>query len=177
MKRLIVLCVYHAIGRGGEVAFMNLDAMRFDEDQHGLWTGWQETKTGHQNEIPYFPDIADWEVDTIQALAVYAITAINRGKLTDNPLPEEPNWLFPEYVSLVDGGAATKVSKILSTLQKKGRVEGLGVEHTSHGLRAGPSDELAMNEQVDVIAMIMRGNWYVQYCFTMETFLHLVEYL
>jgi hypothetical protein len=159
MKRLVVLLVYHAVGRGGEVANLNLDRMYFDENDHALLTGWGEIKTGHDSEIQYFPSRNEWQTCVYNALAVYMITAIHNGKLNTNTNPDEPLWLLPGYHALKPDGAATKITRILSDLCKKETVEGLGPEHTSHGLRAGSADDLALNEAVDVIAIICRGNW------------------
>jgi hypothetical protein len=152
-QRASVLCLYYAIGRAGEVAAINCDNMRFDEDDQCLLTGWNEFKTGHCNEIPYFPHAKSYEMDIFHALACYFVTA---GGGLRNDDPDEPNWLFPNLAKL-KGGPASKISKMLSDLI--GDVEGLTKEHTSHGLRAGPSDDLAMNELVDIVALISLGNW------------------
>jgi hypothetical protein len=161
LKRLVIVLVYHAVGRGGEVAFLNLSGMRFDQDEHGLWTGWGEPKTGHDGDIPYFPSKEEWLTCVLHALGVYIILAIHYGKLNSNRNPDDPIWLLPNYQGLANGGAATKISRILTELEKTKKVEGLSKDHTSHGLRAGSSDDLALNEAVDVISIICRGNWCV----------------
>lgn len=163
LKRLVVVLVYHAVGRGGEVAFLNLSGMRFDQDDHGLWTGWGEVKTGHDNDLPYYPNKEEWLTCALHALGVYIISAIHNGKLNRNPNIDEPIWLLPDFQGLANGGAATKITRILSELEKTKKVEGLSEKHTSHGLRAGPSDDLALNEAVDVISIICRGNWCVMF--------------
>lgn len=154
-ERAIILALYFAIGRAGEVAMLNCDNIHYDEDDQALWTGWNEQKTGHCNEIPYFPSAISYKMDFFHALACYIITA--GGKVSDNSNPEEPTWLFPNMADLKAGGPATKTSRLLASLV--GQVEGLSKEHTSHGLRAGAADDLAMNELVDIVALISLGNW------------------
>ena len=133
--------------------------MYFEKTDHGLWSGWQETKTGHRVDIPFFLDAKDFTVDVIHALAVYVISACDQGHLCDNANPDEPNWLFPQFSSIAEEGCSAKVSQILEELEKRGSVDGLRKFHKSHGLRAGASDDLAMNELVDVVSIISRGNW------------------
>ena len=154
-NRAIILCLYYAIGRGGEVSVLNFDNLRWDVDDDYLWTGWNEFKTGHSSEISYHPSATSYAVDILHALACYIVTA--GGKLSDNKHPDEPTWLFPNMADLADGGPAAKTSRIISSLI--GSVDGLGVEHTSHGLRVGSSDDLAMNELIDIVALIALGGW------------------
>jgi hypothetical protein len=159
-KRLVILLLYHAVGRGGEVAFLNMENMHFDENDSGLWTGWSEPKTSRDNELPYFPNNNEYLTDVIHALGVYLIYAIAKGHL-NTPTTDSTPWLLPGYQKVREAGVAAKVSKILSDLVKGGKVEGLASKHTSHSLRVGPADDLAMNESVDIISIIMRGNWCV----------------
>lgn len=156
--RAVMLCLYHAIGRGGEVSTLNFQMMNWDENDDILWTGWHEAKTSQENEISYHPDRLSYKVDVIHALACYIVT--QGGRLNSGD-PETKDWLFPEFYNLASGGASSKATRVLKSLVDK--IPNLLAEHASHGLRAGPSDDLAMNELVDVISMICRGNWYVIY--------------
>jgi hypothetical protein len=151
--RATILFLYYAIGRAGEVAAINCDNMRYDEDDECLLTGWNEFKTGHCNEIPYIPHAKSYQVDIFHALACYIVTA---GGDLRNDDPDEPNWLFPKLAKLKNG-PAPKISAMLAGLIDD--VEGLTDKHTSHSLRAGPADDLAMNELVDIVALISLGNW------------------
>jgi hypothetical protein len=154
-QRAILLTLYHSVGRGGEVSTLNFNNLRWSEDDEMLWTGWNELKTGRNTEISYHEDYDSYQVDQIHALACYIITA--EGKLKGSADPDEPDWLFPDFANLADGGASTKATAILRALV--GVVEGLDAKHTSHGLRAGPTDDMAMNRVCDVVCMIARGNW------------------
>ena len=156
-NRAIILCLYDAIGRASEVSVLNLDNIYWDPDDEMLWTGWNQVKTGRCTEISYHPDAESFLLDVYNALAVYIITS--GGKLSKNSNPDQPNWLFPGLEKLADGGAASRVTRLLTQLFEQESVPGLLKEHGSHGLRAGPSDDLAMNELVDVVSIICRGDW------------------
>jgi len=158
-QRAVILMLYHAVGRGGEVSTMNFDILWWCEDNETApWTGWNKAKTGRSSEISIHPDHSSYRVCLVNALACYIITA--GGKLSSsgpNKNPDEPDWVFPGYADLADGGALTKAGRILKNLV--GEVEGLSEDHASHGLRAGPTDNMAKNRHCDLVVMISRGNW------------------
>jgi hypothetical protein len=154
-QRAILLTLYHSVGRASEASFLNMHNMQWSEDDELLWTGWNEHKTGRNTEISYHEDYDCYEVCQIHGLACYIITA--GGKLRGSANTEEPDWLFPDFANLADGGASTKATAILKALV--GVVPGLTAKHTAHGLRAGPTDDMAMNRHCDVVSMIARGNW------------------
>jgi hypothetical protein len=154
-QRAILLTLYHSVGRASEASFLNLHNMYWSEDDEMLWTGWNEHKTGRNTEISYHEDYDRYEVCQIHGLACYIVTA--GGKIRGSANPAEPDWLFPDFATLADGGASTKATAILKALV--GVVPGLEAKHTAHGLRAGPTDDMAMNRVCDVVCMIARGNW------------------
>jgi len=55
-ERAVILALYHAIGRAGEVAALNFTNRRWTDC---LWSGWNEFKTGKDSEINFFPDKED----------------------------------------------------------------------------------------------------------------------
>jgi hypothetical protein len=154
-QRAILLTLYHSVGRASEASILNLYNMHWSEDDEMLWTGWNEMKTGRNTEISYHEDYDRYEVCQIHGLACYIVTA--GGKIRGSGNPDEPDWLFPDFANLADGGASTKATAILKALV--GVVPGLEAKHTAHGLRAGPTDDMAMNRVCDVVCMVARGNW------------------
>jgi len=152
--RAVVLCLYHAIGRGGEVSTLNFQMMHWDPNDDILWTGWHESKTSQENEISFHPDRVSYKIDVLHALGCYIIT---QGDKLNSCDPDEKDWLFPEFYNLASGGASAKATRIIKSLVDY--IPSLYPEHASHGLRAGPADDLAMNELVDVVSIIARGNW------------------
>ena len=153
-ERAILTTLYHAVGRGGEVATCNFSLLRWDDDDETLWTTWSQTKTGRFTNLSFHPDAASYVICEFHALASYIITA---GASLRNMEPGAPDWLFPSMMGLAEGGASSKASRILKELV--GKVEGLVQEHTSHGLRAGSADDMAFNYLVHVVCMISRGDW------------------
>jgi hypothetical protein len=154
-ERAIVLTLYHAVGRGSEVSTCNFDLFRWDEDEECLWTAWQQVKTGRGTDLSFHPDATSYVTCEINALACYIVTA---GNSLVNKESGAPDWLFPGLSDLSEkGGASSKATRILKKLI--GRVDGLRSEHTSHGLRAGPADEMAFNHLVHTVCMIARGDW------------------
>ena len=68
------------------------------------------------------------------------------------------NFMFPEYVDMADGGAASKVSRIIEKC-RDGGVEGIPDDLTSHGIRVSAADEMMFNEHLPFFAAIARGGW------------------
>jgi hypothetical protein len=158
-ERAVLITLYMAVGRGGEVSLTHFDGMRWSDEDEALWTAWPEIKTGHFGDISFHADATlDYRMDWLHSIACYIITAA--GKLgSANKNPDDPAWLFPGYTNLADGGASSKASRILKKLAETGTVEGLRKEHTSHSLRAGSSDDMATNIWCHIVSMICRGNW------------------
>lgn len=153
-ERAVLLTLYHAVGRGGEVSTTNFDLMQWDEDDEALWTIWNQVKTGRCGDISMHPDAENYKMCVLHALACYIITAGGKLKSTDL---EAPDWLFPSFYDLAEGGASSKASRILKNLV--GTVEGLEESHAGHGLRAGSCDDMATNHLLSIVSMIARGDW------------------
>jgi hypothetical protein len=158
-ERAVILSLYHAVGRGGEISNTTFEAMEWNEEEAALFLNWPSQKTGTEGDISMHPNAkGQYLTDWIHAIACYIVTCAGRlGQANNNP--NDPSWLFPGYNDLADGGAASKASRILKKLWESGAVEGLRKEHTAHGLRAGSSDDMATNMYCHLVAMIARGNW------------------
>jgi hypothetical protein len=156
VERVVILALYYAVGRGGEVSAMNFNTMEWDAEDERLWTGWFEFKTGQSNAIDFLPDgEGDFLLDFYHAFAEYIICCKER--LANSPNITEPNWLFPDYASLADGGAAAKTGRTLEKMVD--HVPGLTKKHGSHAFRDGATDDMLAHPMISLIEAIMRGNW------------------
>ena len=131
------------------------ELMRWNEDNSLLWLGWNSIKTATGSPLSFTSNSSDHRSDVFHALGCYIITA--GGSLSRNDDTEDATWLFPAYTDLADGGAASKTSRALKDLI--GKVDGLEDDHASHGFRVGPTDELALNHLVPLVAIVHRGGW------------------
>eukprot|EP00542_Grammatophora_oceanica_P003567 CAMPEP_0194065926 /NCGR_PEP_ID=MMETSP0009_2-20130614/85740_1 /TAXON_ID=210454 /ORGANISM="Grammatophora oceanica, Strain CCMP 410" /LENGTH=749 /DNA_ID=CAMNT_0038718827 /DNA_START=67 /DNA_END=2316 /DNA_ORIENTATION=+ len=152
-SRALLMMLYHAVGRAGEVSTINFDLFRWDDDDEAVWVEWGQQKTGRTSPISLHPDAEGPLVDVIHALACYIVSA---GDIRNRNV-DEPHWLFPSVASLVDGGASSKANRILEKL--RGKIPDLCAGHTSHGLRAGATDDMANNYLCHLVCMIARGDW------------------
>ena len=59
---------------------------------------------------------------------------------------------------MAEGGAASKVSRILEKC-RNGGVGGIPADSNSHGVRVGATDEMIFNHMLSVFAAIARGGW------------------
>lgn len=157
--RAVVVTLYHAVGRGGEVSHTYFEGMHWSEEDEALWTSWPEEKTGHNGDISFHANAkGEYLTDWIHSMGCYIITSAGRlGSV--NKDPDDPSWLFPSYTNLADGGASSKASRILKSLHKEGSVKGLLAQHASHGIRGGASDDMATNKTCHIVNMICRGGW------------------
>jgi hypothetical protein len=99
-KCVLMLLLYHSIGRAGEVAATNFNLLHWDDTHFLLWSGWHQMKASHGGEVWYISDSMNYEFDIIHALATYVITAGH--KLSKHGLAQGPNGeVVPELVWLI----------------------------------------------------------------------------
>ena len=122
--------------------------MRWNEDNSLLWLGWNSIKTATGSPLSFTSDSSDHCSDVFHALGCFIITAGDSLFRIDDT--EDATWLFP-----ADGVAASKTSRSLKDLI--GKVDGLEDDHASHRFRVGPTDELALNHPVPLVAIVHRG--------------------
>ncbi|EJK44324.1 hypothetical protein THAOC_37144, partial [Thalassiosira oceanica] len=129
--RAILVTLYHAVGRGGEVDSSTWESAQYDTDRSMLVFDWGESKNGVQYAMTMHPQNPGekndgWLTDWNHAMA---------GHILQNGI----SYLFPAYTGMAPGGAATKVSKIIKKA-RDGGVDGIPEEMASHGLRVTGTD-------------------------------------
>mmetsp|Transcript_22764 Transcript_22764/g.32534 ORF Transcript_22764/g.32534 Transcript_22764/m.32534 type:complete len:115 (+) Transcript_22764:1184-1528(+) len=67
-------------------------------------------------------------------------------------------WLFPSYVDMVKGGAATKASRIIAKCRENG-VEGVVKGVNSQVFESQATDDMTFHHLLSVFAAIARGGW------------------
>ena len=65
---------------------------------------------------------------------------------------------FPGYVDMTDGGAASKVTRILAKC-KAGGVKGIPANASSHGIRVSAINTMMFHEGLTLSSVIARGGW------------------
>ena len=130
--RAVLVMLYHAVGRGGEVSTSNWNTALWELCRGGrFYLDWGETKGAKHSFLDFFPDAACFPICMIHSLASYLITSPGTVK-SSTVDPSGPSWIFPTFVHMAGGGAAAKASRILKSLVEE--VEGLTSGHTAHGL-------------------------------------------
>ena len=177
-ERAVLLMLYHAVGRGGEVSSTSWDLARWNDEVECLLAQWGETKKGQQYGMSFHPDASNWRVCIFNALACYLILtggSPDRASVSSAEAgvrclyrfccvsiqvltPIKVHWIFPSFVNLVEGGAAKKASKILEKC-RAGGVKRLPKDSTSHGIRVSATDDMIHNHLVSVFVVIARGGW------------------
>ena len=147
-----LVMLYQAIGRGSEVSLTAFNLMRWDTAEESLWALWSELKVAsHQTDLPFFCNAVGrhYSTDIFFVLGVYLVVS---GALLANS-----DKLFKNYSDLSDGGAASKLSREIRKCV--GRVEGLEENHTSHSVRIGAIDDLAICHYLPIVAGYKRAAW------------------
>ncbi|KAL7500099.1 hypothetical protein ACHAWT_009486 [Skeletonema menzelii] len=158
-ERCILVILYHAVGRGGEVSTSAWNNAEWNVDHEFLSLKWGEVKNGQQPEMTFHPDTSEWMLDIFHALACYLIAGHGKSKASSSPAATDSiYWLFPAYVDMVKGGAASKASRIIDKCRKNG-VEGVLEGVNSHGIRVTATDDLTFHHLLSVFAAIARGGW------------------
>ena len=75
-----------------------------------------------------------------------------------SPVECGTTWIFPGYVDMTDGGAASKVTRILAKC-KAGGVKGIPANASSHGIRVSAINTMMFHEGLTLSSVIARGGW------------------
>ncbi|EJK45785.1 hypothetical protein THAOC_35583 [Thalassiosira oceanica] len=157
-ERAILVTLYHAVGRGGEVDSSVWNFASYDEDRAMIVFDWGESKNGVQYAMSMHPQNPGenndgWLLDWPHSIACQLIGGPR--KLA----PEsDMSFLFPAYVGMASGGAATKVSRIIKKA-RDGGVEGIPDEMASHGLRVTAADVMFFSYKLPLMSAVTRGGW------------------
>ncbi len=156
-ERCILVILFHSVGRGGEVSTSTWDEAEWNVDQEFLSLKWGEIKNGRQHEMTFHPDAMDWMLDMFHALACYIIAGPATAPKS-SAAASGVHWMFPAYVDMVKGGAASKASRIIEKCRKNG-VEGIPDGASSHGIRVTATDDMTFHHLLSVFCAIARGGW------------------
>jgi hypothetical protein len=79
--------------------------------------------------MDFGPSSQGFITDMIHMMAAYLITPASASTQEFSQ-----DFVFPGLSDLMGGGVAGKITHILHTLAKHGKVEGLTMDHTAHGM-------------------------------------------
>lgn len=156
-RRAVLTIVYSAVGRGGEVAQASWSNMRWDVEEECVVMDWANLKNSTQKGMTLHPDFSNMECCVFHSIA--CLLAM-RGHI-------QSSWLFPELNALKN----SCVYKLTSYLRdfvssaidgeseddpKPPSVDGLGMNHTSHGLRKGSVNAICLDENASFLNAWLR---------------------
>jgi len=154
-ERAILATLYHAVGRGSEVASANWGSAYWNAQLNLFTIDWGEFKRGEQQEMTFSSDAESWELDFHHCLACSLIggNGVRKVSASDANI----NWMFPQVVNLADGGAASMVGRILDKCRSN--VDGIPEDTNCHGLRVTGTDEMIFCPSLSLFSAIARGGW------------------
>ena len=153
-ERFLLSTLFHAVGRGGEVSTLTWNTVDWNETLQCLCVPWGEFKKGQQSELGFWPDSESYKLDFIHAQACALLAGYGGGSKGING----EIWMFPSYVDMAEGGAASKVSRVLTKCHE-GKVEGIPAGATSHGVRVTATDTMLINSLIGIFPVIARSGW------------------
>ena len=157
-ERCILTTLFHAVGRGGEISASTWNSAYFHALEGMLVFDWREYKKANEYVMTFHPDAKSFVIDEFHAIACYLLAGQGRHDAMAARVPGGTNWIFPAYVNMADGGAASKVSRIIEKCQRGG-VENIPDGMKSHGIRITAADEMVFNPTLHLVESIMRGGW------------------
>ena len=157
--RVVFITLYSVIGRAGESATATWNTMRWHTTLKCPLFVWSEVKTGKDCQVTMYCDASSWEMCWWHAMFCYLMTS-DAGSYdsSKDTIPEGVEFLFP-YLQSTSDGVSSMVTKILHKLAKLGVIPGLTMSHSSHGFKAGASDDASLNSFINIIAIVCRANW------------------
>ena len=157
--RAVLNSLYHAVGRGSEVASWSWAATSWNPRQEQLESDWREFKTSKNGLMTWHCHAESYKMDMYHSIAAYIACSDGKFEVSrgSTPFGEGASMVFPEFYDLAQRGASAKVSRILESL--RGKVDGLTEDHTGHSLRVGAADDMVFHRFFNIVAAIARGNW------------------
>ena len=166
-ERAIIVTLYHAVGRASEVDSSVWESASWDADRGMLTLDWGESKKGVQYAMTFHPqalespsdnnnqrvDDDSWLMCWFHSMACFLLCGPRK-----HASPNNANYLFAAYTGMAPGGAASKVTRIL-TKCSDGNVEDIPEGMASHGLRVTASDVMMFNHLLAFMSGIARGGW------------------
>ena len=94
-KRAVIVNLYAACGRSGEVATQTWDHMTYDPERDAFVNYWGDTKNGQQSEMTYVPDAENFALDVGHALACNLVTGgFGNHRASATTAECGTNWIF-----------------------------------------------------------------------------------
>jgi len=145
-----------AVERAGEVGLFRWnDATKFQKDDECFQNTWCQKKMGKVECMTFVPDASEWCLDFNVSMAGYLITNPSKSKNVRDP--KEKHWIFPGLKDMQKESVSKSVTKMLK--RAVGIVEGINSSSTSHHIRYGPTDDLPTNETLDIVVILLHGEW------------------
>ena len=160
-RKLVILQIFMAVGRTGEVGSLDWEQIKMDYANGLPFLNWRDLKCSKDKDVPILPSCSNSDLDLFVA---YGDAAIMGQFNLEGPSPSgEPKALFPQF-ALVDK-LAPKVSRWLVDMMPgsksqfaKFAVVELDPETTSHGLRHGSIDEMEAHGVAGELAADLSGH-------------------
>ena len=157
MHRAVLAAMFQGVGRAEETQCLSTSLLSHCPTEQAPINNWPNKKTGKEVFMPFFPMSPKlphgWGACFYHGLASFLVTA--RGELKSDG--DEPDWIFNYYRQLSPASVASVITKVIRQFVET--IEGVTVDMTSHGLRAGAADTMAFNLHCHIVAIIMRGDW------------------
>ena len=160
MNRFIICCLYHAIGRAGEVGLITWSLMQCNHCLRAPEVMWNDRKNAKSNPCVFFNDAHTWHICWIHACFCYLMADGSHSfHLQSGLIPEGKRYLFPTLAYKKSQEISRYVTQVIHDAAKTGKVKGLNTKHTSHGLKHGAADDCCVNPLCNIVYTVCRAGW------------------
>jgi len=112
-KRAMLAILYNAVGRSGEVKFVDTSNWMYDTRFEVTDILWQQSKTSSIQTMPMLVDKHHYSVCFYHSIGCYF--AVEHGLARDGTLEEYSSFLFPNLHSVKDKQVAEKITLIIQS--------------------------------------------------------------
>ena len=177
MRALVLVLCFMAVGRCGEVAFLEWSLIDWDLAFGLVILTWRDVKNSKDKPVPLLPDAKTWTLDFYfisgfaAVLGMFNVRASSSSSSSEGD--EGPRFLFEQLKGLTGSGSvANKISGFLSDMTNpmskskfrasmpKYSAEYFGTDNniTSHSCRHGALDEMEANGVYESNASDLSGH-------------------
>lgn len=147
-QRAWLAILYSAVGRGGEVKFIDTADWMYHPLFEVTDIGWTELKTREKYAMPMVPNKKDFTFDFYHSLGSFFAVENGLFRSGDDQVAIQ-SYLFPDLHGYVDSGVTKKVTAIIRDNLPQGCPKELGDTYSAKSLRKGSITELMTHRSLN----------------------------
>jgi hypothetical protein len=156
-SRAILITLWMAAGRGGEVKFVDFSEWQYHPKLGVTDIGWTELKVLEKYSMPMIPDREGFWLDTFHAWGCY--WAVEKGLYRNESakISGHSNYLFPDLHNMTDARVAAHITTMIRRCLPAGCGKEIQAAFSAKSTRKGAVTEMSVHPECDILSVCARS--------------------